>query len=613
MIKEIKDSRGNHYMKRDYFKAICAFLLIFSLTFLICERINSTFGVLKYGEAYPASGENSIYSLTDYHWDSRTNMLFFDLVRGNENQQLELIYGNGHLPSGVLINGNVIKEPSAFGRILLDSDWFDNNTLRVFFDTNTSPYHAPVYVTTTAGAAKTLSIFDMVFAFNLGITFLMSIYGLSLYCRKKTEKYLLWFSIYTGALTLWSALPLFIGPDLHLLRYYAYGWSIILNIVICFKMFNTRLPGRFNILLSNKGVVSVLVLWSILETIFPILHSDVYIYGMLLLSIGALIYACAKRKKGAWLLLPGHAVSFGLRMVIAFSSLSWTNVSFLLRAMQYSKLFNLPFAFCCMLLINQLFAEKFNEAEILSKELEQINKNLDKKVLESTQALEEQLKRRHSFMINIFHDLRTPLFVIQGSTQKIAGQPELLNEELPIIRERLDFTKRLVEDLFLVAKLEDKQVILETERVPLTELLKNVISACSIEGESKGIYIKTKLKCDCTTWGDEYRLKQAFQNLILNAIYYTKPDGEVYVSLEKEKNAAIISVRDTGIGIAPQDLDKIFDRYYRINSKGKHQSTGLGLSIAYEIIQQHQGSISVDSEVGSGTTFTVRLPILAAI
>jgi two-component system, OmpR family, phosphate regulon sensor histidine kinase PhoR len=596
-------------MKRDYLKAIFVFLLICGLTFYICIKINNTFGVLKSGEVYADNTENYIYSLTDYHRDSKNNVYFFDLVRENEDQQLELIYVK--LPSEVLINGNALKESSSFSRILLKSEYFKDNTMRLVFNTNTSPFHTPIYVTTTAGAVAALSTFDMAYAFSLGITFLMSIYGMSLYRLKQTEKYLLWFSIYAGALTLWSALPLFIGPGFQLIRYYAYNWCSILNIIICFKMFDTKLPGRFNFLLSKRGVISILVSWSILETIFPILHSEIYNYGLSIFSIGALVSACANRRKGAWLLLSGHAVGQGLRLVMALSYLSRTNVSFLLRAMQYSKLFNLPFAFCCMLLINYLFAEKFAEAEILAKQLEQMNQNLDKKVLEGVQALEEQQKQRRSFMMNIFHDLRTPLFVIQGLAQKIANQPELLNEELPIIKERLDFTKHLVEDLFLMAKLEDKQVILETERVPLTELLKNVISACSIEAESKGIYIKTELKVDCITWGDEYRLKQAFQNLLLNAIYYTKPGGKVYVSLAKQRNTAIISFEDTGIGIAPQDIDKIFDRYYRVSSKEKHQSTGLGLSIANEIIHQHQGSIDVESKVAFGTNFTVHLPIIS--
>ena len=596
-------------MKKDYFKPILVFLLISSLTFFIGLKINNSFGVLKNGDTFSSMGENNIYSFTNYQWDSKTNTYYFDLVRKNENQQLELIYGK--LPSDVLINGTVLKENPFFSRLLLSPDWFINNKTTVVFDTSINPYNTPIYVTTTSSAETAISSFNMVFAFSLGITLLMSIYGLSLYHRKQTEKYLLWFAIYTGALTLWSVLPLFVGTGINFLRYYAFAWCVILDIVICFKMFDFKLPGRFNILLSIRGVVAVLVLWSFLETIFPKLHNEIYVYSLFLLSIGVLIHACVNRRKGAWLLISGHALSLGLRMVIPLSSLSSSSVSYPLRALQFSKFFNIPFAFCCMLLINHIFAEKFVEAEILAKELEQINYNLDKKVLEGKQALQEQMTRRHSLMMNIFHDLRTPLFVMQGCTQKITKQPELLDTELPIIRERLDFTKHLVEDLFLMAKLEDKQVILETDRVPITDLINNVISACSIEGESKNIYIKAELNCDCITWGDEYRLKQAFQNLLLNAIYYTKPDGKVYVSLKKEINTAIISFTDTGIGISPQNIEKIFDRYYRISGKEKHQSTGLGLSIAQEIIQQHQGKISVDSQLGFGTTFTVHLPIIS--
>ena len=595
-------------MRKDYWKAILVFLLICSLTFFICIKINNSFGSLKSGETYTDKLGNRIYSLSGYYLDPESNMYSFDLVREYRGQQLELVFTN--LPSEVLVNGKALESSFTFSRLLLSAKSFKDDTAQVFLNTVTRPCHTPIYVTTTAGATSAISIYDMIYAFSLGMTFLMFIYGISLYYRKQTEKYLLWFAIYTGALTLWSALPLFTGSNMKMIRYYAYGWCVILDIVICFKMFDIKLPRPFDMLLSKRGVVFILALWSLLETVFPILHSEICFYILFLLSIGVLVYACANRRKGAWLLLSGHAVSQGLRMVTVLAYISGTTVSFPLRAMQYSKVFNLPFAICCMLLITQLFAEKFTEAEVLAEKLEQINQNLDKKVLEGVRALEEQEKRRRSFMMNIFHDLRTPLFVMQGCTQRIANKPELFNEELPIVMERLDFTKHLVEDLFLMAKLEDKQVILETERVPLAELLQNVVSACSIEGENKEIAIKADLKGSCIAWGDEYRLKQAFQNLLLNAIYYTKPKGKVFVSLAKYRNTAVISFKDTGIGIAPQDLDKIFDRYYRVSSNEKHQSTGLGLSIAHEIIQQHQGTVSVDSKVGYGTTFTVQLPII---
>ncbi len=124
------------------------------------------------------------------------------------------------------------------------------------------------------------------------------------------------------------------------------------------------------------------------------------------------------------------------------------------------------------------------------------------------------------------------------------------------------------------------------------------------------VYLEYNKYNECITWGDEYRLEQAFQNLIVNAIYYTKPKGKVYVNLKSVDNMAYVSITDTGVGISEKDLDKIFDRYYRVSGTEKHRSTGLGLSIAQEIIKQHQGSITVKSHLGEGTIFTVQIPVI---
>jgi two-component system phosphate regulon sensor histidine kinase PhoR len=224
--------------------------------------------------------------------------------------------------------------------------------------------------------------------------------------------------------------------------------------------------------------------------------------------------------------------------------------------------------------------------------------------------LKDKQKQRNTFMMNIFHDLRTPLFVLNGCVERVSSVPERIRQELPVIKDRLDFVQHLAEDLFLMAKLEDRQVILETERVPIGELLDRVIKACFLVSEKKDVLLEYNKYNDSITWGDEYRLEQAFQNLIINAIYYTKPKGKVYVDLKSSDNMAYITIVDTGVGISPEDLDKIFDRYYRVSGTEKHQSSGLGLSIAHEIIKQHQGSITVKSELGKGTVFTVKLPVI---
>jgi signal transduction histidine kinase len=452
----------------------------------------------------------------------------------------------------------------------------------------------------------------MIFAFNIGIVFIMSLYGLSLYFNKPSEDYLFWFSLYTGALTIWSLSSFLMNTKWHFISYlasHAYGWSILLDIIICFKIFKTKLPGKFDKLLSRGGVITILLVWSLLERFMTSNFRDYYY--LYFISVGAIIYACAKHRKGAWMLLVGQTISLGMRLVVAFSPLNTMQVSYWLRVMRYAKLFNTPFAICCLLLINRLFAEKFSESETLAAQLEQSNQILEIKVSERTKELKDKQKQRNTFMMNIFHDLRTPLFVLNGCVERVSSVPERIRQELPVIKDRLDFVQHLVEDLFLMAKLEDKQVILETERVPIGELLDRVIKACLVVSEKKDVFLEYNKYNDSITWGDEYRLEQAFQNLIVNAIYYTKPKGKVYVDLKSSDNMAYITIVDTGVGISPEDLDKIFDRYYRVSGTEKHQSSGLGLSIAHEIIKQHQGNITVKSELEKGTVFTVELPVIS--
>ncbi len=603
-------------MKRNYIKTVAVFLFMIIITFSLCVIINDSFSTLKSGQVFSPANENTMYSLSGYRWDSITRKYYFDIVVEDINQPLSLIYG--FIPEDIYANGRVIAHSanfnlSNFSSVTIDSSLYnkETNTLNLEFDSKENPYNQSVYITTENGAAHALSTYYMTFAFNLGMTFLMSLYGWSLYFNKRTEKYLLWFSIYTGALTLWSLGSLALGTGWNFIKplvSHAYGWCALLDIIISCKMFNTKLPGHFDRLLSRSGVIFLLLAWAFIETLLPKTFRDYYF--LFFFSIAALIYACAQHRKGAYMLLAGQTISLGIRLVVTVSPVMKNQISYLLRVMRYSKLFNLPFAVCCMLLINSLFAEKFSESEALAEKLEQTNQELETKVLERTSALKNQQRQKNTFMMNVFHDLRTPLFILRGCTERIKSFPHQLPHELPVMEERLDFTQHLVDDLFLMAKLEDKQVILETERVPLGSLVSKVTKACLVVSEKKDVALKYTIIDDCITWGDEFRLEQAFQNLITNAIYYTRPGGSVCVELKSLDNMAFISVTDTGVGILPEDLDKIFDRYYRVSGKDKHQSSGLGLAIAQEIIQQHNGKIAVKSNIGKGTVFTLQLPVI---
>lgn len=603
-------------MIKDYSRPLLVFVIVLTVTFISFITINNSLSVYESGKVFTLSDENEIYSLVGYRKDSNTGEYYFDIVVEDTDTQLSLVYG--FIPNDIKINGNIIihsanYNSSKFHSVTIDSRLFDmqTNSITLEFNSKNNPYNQPVYLTTVNGAKSGISAYDTIFAFNIGMTFLMLLYGVSLYYNKPSEKYLLWFSLYTGALTLWSIGSLLFNTNPFLIKHlvsHAYGWSALLDIIICIKIFKTKLPGRLDKLLSGGGVAGILFIWALIETFMPNTFRD-YSY-LFFFSIGALIYACAKQKKGAWMLLLGQTISLGMRLVVTLSPLNTMQVGYWLRVMRYSKSFNIPFAICCLLLINRLFAEKFSESEALAAQLEQSNQMLEIKVSERTKELKDKQKQKNTLIMNIFHDLRTPLFVLNGSLERVNLDPEKINQELPVIMDRLDFTRHLVEDLFLMAKFEDNQVIFETERIHLGELLERVIKACLLVSEKKGVLLEYKKYNDCMTWGDEYRLEQAFQNLIVNAIYYTKTKGKVYVDLKSIDNIAYISITDTGVGISEEDLDKIFDRYYRVSGVEKHQSTGLGLSIAHEIIKQHQGIISLKSNLGKGTSFTVQLPVI---
>lgn len=167
--------------------------------------------------------------------------------------------------------------------------------------------------------------------------------------------------------------------------------------------------------------------------------------------------------------------------------------------------------------------------------------------------------------------------------------------------------ERLVDDLLLLAQ-ADRGLQLEWERVELDDLLLSVYRETKAMATGQEVLLG---QVDAITiQGDRRRLQQLFLNLAQNAIRYTPANGQVIFSWRKEDSNALISVQDTGIGIAPEDLPHIFERFYRAD-KARPRSgggTGLGLAIVKWIVESHGGKISVESSPGVGTTFTVHLP-----
>jgi two-component system phosphate regulon sensor histidine kinase PhoR len=180
-------------MKNEYVRPLVVFLTVLAITFFTFITINNSFSTYESGQIFEPT--DKIYSLVGYRKNSTTEKYYFDIVVEDMNQQLVLLYG--FIPDGITVNGNVIVQPagfnsSQFSSVLVDREWFNiqTNSVTLEFNGKNNPYNQPVYLSSVEGASKWLSAYYMIFAFNIGIVFIMSLYGLSLYLNKPGEDYL---------------------------------------------------------------------------------------------------------------------------------------------------------------------------------------------------------------------------------------------------------------------------------------------------------------------------------------------------------------------------------------------------------------------------------------
>ncbi|MGI8540519.1 MAG: sensor histidine kinase [Rubrobacteraceae bacterium] len=167
----------------------------------------------------------------------------------------------------------------------------------------------------------------------------------------------------------------------------------------------------------------------------------------------------------------------------------------------------------------------------------------------------------------------------------------------------------MVEELLTLAQMDSWQYSLKLETTELARIIENAIDSVEVKAGRFGIEIQlydTAVQCTC----DTQKLSQVFLNLLDNAVKYSEPGAKVDITVGEDKNEHIVRIKDTGVGIPEADLPHLFERFYRVD-KNRSRSTGgsgLGLAISKQIVELHGGGISVASEVGVGTTFTVRLP-----
>lgn len=251
-----------------------------------------------------------------------------------------------------------------------------------------------------------------------------------------------------------------------------------------------------------------------------------------------------------------------------------------------------------MMLEIRLVSFGSNQKLLLSRDISQIEK-LD--------------AMRRDFIANVSHELRTPLTVVGGFLETLSEMDKTISKQtrqyFDMMMEQTKRMQLLIEDLLTLSQLEAGKSAPDEEDIDVDNLLNVVVSEA--KGLSKGKHqIHLDAQADLNIKASRKELHSAFSNLVSNAIRYTQEGGDIFVSWQAHNQEAVFSVRDTGIGIEPEHINRLTERFYRVDRSRSRETggTGLGLSIVKHILSRHQARLEIHSEFGKGSTFSAVFP-----
>ncbi|MDO5350258.1 MAG: ATP-binding protein [Lachnospiraceae bacterium] len=239
-------------------------------------------------------------------------------------------------------------------------------------------------------------------------------------------------------------------------------------------------------------------------------------------------------------------------------------------------------------------------------------------IKEYLNRIEKERKIRQEFFSNASHELKTPITSIQGYAEllehNIITDSEMKKDFIHRIKKEAVHMTHLINDILMISRLESKEAEVTFSQIRLALLLEDIMDSVGPMAAEQGIFLHTNCP-PISIYANPQQIQELFMNLISNAIKYNRPGGQVWVTVQELDDQLILRVRDNGVGIPEDSLDRIFERFYRVD-KGrskKQGGTGLGLSIVKHIVSFYHGTIEVKSKMEEGSEFIVKLPRMKEI
>ena len=238
-------------------------------------------------------------------------------------------------------------------------------------------------------------------------------------------------------------------------------------------------------------------------------------------------------------------------------------------------------------------------------------------VINDVTQLRHLEKIRQDFVANVSHEIKTPLTAIKGFVETLQSgaknNPDEVDRFIAIIEKHANRLEAIVEDLLQLSRIENENEARQIQFVEasMRSVLRSSIQICQVKADAKGIDIELACNKSIKAIINQELLEQALINLIDNAIKYSGENGKIYITAKKERLALTITIKDNGIGISQKHLPRLFERFYRVDkARSREQGgTGLGLAIVKHIVKAHGGHMTVQSQPGKGSAFTIHLPL----